>query len=251
MIFKKNYKGLISNLFLVFLALGLGKVLAESNAEKNDAHLPIYLMFLFAFLLLFEKKANQNILSIEFSAMDESQSATWQWFSSKGFFGLIIILSLIWRSYGKLVFLLFPLIDAILYSCRDYDFLPTWFNKLLYALVFIWAVYQELVLVAQTLEPPTHFVSERSELWSRIIVVAIMVYFTHFMQIMFGEYVDFTWNDMSKGRAILPFMFIIFLFFYVPLRWVELVANAIDSRSRLDLFLFGLTTFITMLITLN
>lgn len=250
MLFRIGYKGLIFNLLLI-LTGALLNYFSESGLDKSNSHLPISLMILIMGVLFFERRAIQNILSVEFSTKENYQLKIWHWFSNKGFFTLLVILSLIWRCYFKLVFLLFPIIEALLRAIQITTNSTIWLSRILCSIAFLWVGYQELRLVADTIEPPKHEVSSWSEFWSRLVQLVLTGYFTYYMKVLFEQYLVSGHNNFQNIISELPLMVIFFLFFYIPIRWIELLTNVIDTKTKSSLIVFGLTTFLAMLLTFN
>ncbi|MBK8604963.1 MAG: hypothetical protein IPN87_18535 [Saprospiraceae bacterium] len=108
--------------------------------------MPISLMILITGVVFFEKRAIQNILSVEFATKENSQLKIWHWFSNKGF-SLLVILSIDLALLFQTYFLLFPIIEALLRAFQISTNSTIWLSRILCSIAFLWVGYQELRLV--------------------------------------------------------------------------------------------------------
>lgn len=145
-----GYKGLITNVILI----GLGYFLApwflgfQSTARLT---LPVPILALLALLLVAERKTNLNVLAVEFSALQDVHHQRWKRFMSRDwYFGLLLLMSVIWRSYFRLILIVFPLLNWV-YDSMDirYDALP-WYGRMPYWLCgLLVAAQQATALIAE------------------------------------------------------------------------------------------------------
>ncbi|NUO01960.1 MAG: hypothetical protein HUU01_15255 [Saprospiraceae bacterium] len=229
----------------------IGAELSAVNLSKKDLVLPAPYLAIFFSLLIFERKAILNVLSTEFKQITPRQTQHWIWFQKSWYFWILVLMAVIWRSYFRIVILVFPLLGYIYRHFQlSYEGVY-WPLKLPYWIAFGWIAYRELRLVADIIEPPIHPVSVVSEWWSRALQIALIAFFMTSLTVMMKGQID-----LSKGvpAAILhsfPFMLIVFTFFYVPIRWVEILTDTIDCHTKIQVVLFWLTTYLLMLTALE
>lgn len=246
-----GYKGAASNVFLMVLTFYVGAELKAANLSKVDLILPAPYLMVFCSLIIFERKAIRNVLSVEFQQITPRQTQHWKWFQKSWYFWILILMSVIWRSYFRVVILIFPLLGYIYEQFQLSYQTAYWPFKIPYWIVFGWIAYRELRLVGDIIEPPTHPVSVVSEWLSRALQIALITIFMTTLAVMMKGQIDLS-KGLYKGILhSLPFMLIVFTFFYVPIRWVEILTDAIDCHTKMQVVLFWLTTFLLMLTALE
>jgi len=246
-----GYKGAVSNVFLMVLTFYVGTELRAVNLSKVDLILPAPYLMVFCVLMIFERKAILNVLSVEFQQITPRQAQHWQWFQKSWYFWILVLMSVIWRSYFRIIILIFPLLGYI-YGQFQWSYQTAyWPLKVPYWIAFGWIAYREIRLVGDIIEPPAHPVSVVSEWLSRALqIVLITVFMTALTVLMKGQ-IDWS-QGLYKGILhSLPFMLIVFTFFYVPIRWVEILTDAIDCHTKIQVVLFWLTTYLLMLTALE
>jgi hypothetical protein len=242
-----GYKGALSNLALMLIAYYLGSFLLSINVSKTELNLPLPYLIIFTILLFFERKADMNVLSVEFSQVNESQRSRWQWFMKSWYFGILLLMAFIWRTFFRVVLLLFPLLT---YVYRLYGFTYAtvdWPLKIPYWLILIWVAYRELRLIANIIEPPQHQVNIVTEWLSRLLQLVLITFFMTNLSVMFKGQIDLRFGFNHAFWSSLPFMLIVFTFFYVPIRWVEIVGDAIDASTKIQVIIFWVTSYVVML----
>lgn len=246
-----GYKGVASNFLLMALTYWIGTELRTVNLSKVDLVLPAPYLMVFCGLLVFERKAILNVLSVEFQQITHQQTRHWQWFQKSWYFFILILMSVIWRSYFRLVILIFPLLGYFYGLFQlSYDTL-CWPLKLPYWIAFGAIAYREIRLVGDIIEPPVHSVSVLHEWLSRALQIALITVFMTSLTTMMKGYIDLS-KGLYKGiLQSLPFALIVFTFFYVPIRWVEILTDVIDCRTKVQVVLFWLTAFLLMLTALE
>jgi hypothetical protein len=228
---------------LVYL---LSTLLTNINLLKNEYHMPWYIILFFTVLLPMEYKANIYILSIEFKKMKPSQMEVWQKFAKTWFFGILLLMLVIWRTYFKMEFLIMPICYKI-YDFLGFDYqLLTWIRKIPVFLMGGIVVCGECILVARTLIPKEIKPNLVIEWICRIVILLSVTFFTTGLVNIFGK--EFTSLNADNILIHLPFASIIFTFFYIPLRWVELISDVIDCENIWQLWLFWISTFVGMLL---
>ena len=240
-----GYKGLFFNITLCFLAYLLENLLFMFNRSANDYDMPWFVICFFTALLPFENNANKWILASEINKMRESHIVVWNKFSQTCFFGILLLMIVVWRTYFKMVFLCLPLF-SVLYDILGFDYDSIHFlGKLPIYIVGLMILFGELILIRYTLEPYTETISIQRLWWSRIVIILLMTFFTISLQMMLRSILNLHSDFYEIGPNIF-LLVIVFVFFYIPLRWVELVTDAIDCESNMQLWLFWLSAFAGM-----
>lgn len=73
-----------------------------------------------------------------------------------------------------------------------------------------------------------------------------MTFFTTGLIAVFQkEFIGMTVNNLWP---YIPISLIVFTFFYIPLRWVEVISDMIDCQNIWQLWLFWISTFIGMIL---
>lgn len=239
-----GFKGLIFNIILFLAVYFLGILLGKENQAHNDFKMPLYIIIIFTALLPFEFKANQYILSIEYYKMTETQVKVWEKSSKNNFLGLLILMALIWRTYFKMQFLIMPICYYV-YNYLGYEYkLLTWIGKIPVYVLFATIFAGECVLIANTLIPKKVSVNAFKEWAGRAVLLLMITFFTQgFVMVFKPALVNLTAKHVIMN---LPFLSILFVFFYVPLRWVEIISNVFDCNTKWQVGLFWLSTFVGM-----
>jgi hypothetical protein len=241
-----GFKGFAFNLLLIGLFFLISAYLEEVNTVKDDFKMPLNVILFFVPFLLLEYKANENILSHEFQKMTESQSKVWSRFIKTWFFGILLLMLLIWRTYFKMELVLLPLLYK-LYSIFGYNYKTlVWSEKIPVYLTGATIVFGECILIKNTLLPKK-LTSSRQKIWFYRIVILISVsfYVTGLVEIFQKAFYNL---NIDNFFLHLPLLTIVFVFFYVPLRWVEIISDVVDCQNSWQLWLFWLSTFIGMII---
>ena len=242
----KGYKGTFLNLILTALIF-----MVDSKVRQES----FYGEFAFTYTLFdslqhsysIRKRANLNILSIEFKQISHQQNKVWERFRKSWYFGIQILMSIVWRTYFRTVLILFPLLGYI-YKNFDITYQTAiWPLKLPYWVVCGWIGVREFRMVAAILEPPNHHVSLPTEWISRVIQVVLNTLFLSHLTIMMNDYIDVSKDLFTALLQITPFLLIVFTFFYIPIRFVEVVSDFIDLRSKWQTIIFWISTFFLML----
>jgi hypothetical protein len=244
-----GYKGVIFNLVLLLMVLLLGSWLAKVNKSNMDYDMPLYIICFFTALLPFEYRANQYILASEFQKIRLNQKATWDWFTKFKVFGILLLLAVQWRTYFKMVFLILPLFIA-LYAWIGFDYHSLhWIWKSPVYMVGLGIFWGELVMIRHTLFPSEEKVAIQNIWWSRLVIVLLMTFFTISLQMMLRSFFNLR-LEFTEMIANLPLLFIVFVFFYIPLRWIELISDVIDCENKWQLWLFWISTFVGMIVVM-
>lgn len=244
-----GYKGIIFNFILFLLVLILGTWLSKANKSNDDYDMPLYIICFFTALLPFEYRANQYILANEFQMMSLSQKATWDWFTKLRVFGILLLLAVQWRTYFKMYFLISPLFTA-LYAWVGFDIHSIlWIWKLPFYLIGLGIFWGELVMVRHILYPSEDKVAKQNIWWSRLVIVLLMTFFTISLQAMLRSFFNLR-LEFTEMIANLPFLFLVFVFFYIPLRWIELISDVIDCENKWQLWLFWISAFVGMVVVM-
>ncbi|HMU05922.1 MAG TPA: hypothetical protein PJ990_19950 [Saprospiraceae bacterium] len=242
-----GYKGAVSNAVLTLISYHLGSFLLSINTSKTELNLPLPYLIIFTILLIFERKADLNVLSVEFSQINVSQNTRWLWFMKSWYFGILLLMSFIWRTFFRVVLLLFPLLTFV-YKHYGYEYTTApWILKIPYWLVLIWVAYRELRLIANVIEPPQHQVNIIAEWTSRALQLVLITFFMTNLSVMFKGQIDIRFGFSHALWSSMPFMLIVFTFFYVPIRWVEIVGDAIDASTKTQVVIFWVTSYMVML----
>lgn len=242
----RGLRGFLFNTLLSGLMLLLSQYLASVNIDKNNYTLPIHVVILFAILLPLEHKANLYILSIEFAKMTVTQQNVWKKFSASWLFGIIILMALIWRTYFKIQFLLLPIWKEGIEVFELEVNLAIWILKIPLYIMAAFIIYGEGTLVGHTLNPKVVKQNNHKEWILKIIILMSMTFFTTGILEIFGrEFQPFGNNNIL---SYLPFATIVFFFFYIPVRYVEIIADTIDCQSNWQLWLFWTSNFLSMMV---
>jgi len=243
----KGYKGTFINVILMGLTLYVDSMVSPVSRSQADLNLPLnYLMFC-CVLILFERNAILNILSVEFQQISPKQRTVWQWFQKSWYFGILILMAVIWRTYFRIVLIIFPLLGHV-YEIFDISYQTVfWPLKIPYWFIFGWIVIRELRLVADIIEPPMHHVPLIIEWFSRATQVVLVTVFLANLTVMMKGYIDISEDVYTGILQSIPMMLIVFTFFYIPIRWVELLSDMIDLQSKWQTILFLVSTFVLML----
>lgn len=242
-----GYKGTFVNVVLMGLALYVGSLVNPASHLQKDLNLPLNYLMISSVLILFERNAILNILSVEFQQISLRQRSVWQWFQKSWYFGILILMAVIWRTYFRIVLIIFPLLGHV-YEIFDTSYqTASWPLKIPYWFIFGWIVIRELRLVADIIEPPVHHVPLFIEWISRAIQVVLMTVFLANLTVMMNGYIDMSKGIYSGILQSIPFMLIVFTFFYIPIRWVDVLSDFIDLHSKWQTILFWVSTFILML----
>lgn len=243
----KGYKGTFLNLILTALIFMVDSKVRQESPSMVNLHLPIHYLIVYSILILFERRANLNILSIEFKQISHQQNKVWERFRKSWYFGIQILMSIVWRTYFRTVLILFPLLGYI-YKNFDITYQTAiWPLKLPYWVVCGWIGVREFRMVAAIIEPPNHHVSLPIEWISRVIQVVLNTLFLSHLTIMMNDYIDVSKDLFTALLQITPFLLIVFTFFYIPIRFVEVVSDFIDLRSKWQTIIFWISTFFLML----
>jgi hypothetical protein len=243
-----GFKGFTFNLLLVGLFFLISTYLEAVNIVKDDFKMPLYVILFFVPFLLLEYKANECILSHEFQKMSEPQTKVWSRFIKTWFFGIFLLMLLIWRTYFKMELLLLPLWYKI-YSIFGYSYNTlVWSEKIPVYMTGALIVYGECILIKNTLLPqklPSSIL--KVWLYRIVLLVSIAFYITGLIEIFRKTFYKLNFDNFFLH---LPLLTIIFIFFYVPLRWVEIISDVVDCQNSWQLWLFWLSTFFGMVIML-
>jgi len=243
----KGYSGSLINMVLVGLTLLVGYMLSPESVYKMELHLPLNYIIFFSVLILFERQANLNILSVEFQKINPGQKAIWEWFQQSWYFGILMLMAVIWRTYFRIVLIIFPLLGQ-LYQIFNLSYQSvSWPLKLPYWIIFGWIGFREFRLIADILAPPDYYVPLIVEWVSRAIQVMLTTLFLANLTVMMHGYIDISKGIFSGIIQSLPFMLIVFTFFYIPVRFVEMVSDFIDLQSKWQTIIFWLSTYFLML----
>lgn len=241
-----GFRGLIFNAVLFGLVFLLSSFLEKMNVTKDNFILPLYISVLGVVLLPIEYRANIYILATEFQILTARQRLLWKKFIKTWYFGILLLMVIIWRTYFKMELILMPVWYA------SYDFIGlnyhkmTWKGKLPVYLSGITIFYYECLLIGHTLIPGEAKYKEIKVWFSSLIVLLFMTFFTTGLIAVFQkEFIGMTVNNLWP---YIPISLIVFTFFYVPLRWVEVISDMIDCQNIWQLWLFWISTFIGMIL---
>ena len=249
-----GYKGLITNVILIGLGYFLAPWFLGFQSAPQELTLPVPILALLALLLVAERKTNLNVLAVEFSALQDVHHQRWKRFMRSWYFGLLLLMAVIWRSYFRLILIVFPLLNWV-YDSMDirYDALP-WYGRMPYWLCGLLVAAGQLWLIADVLEPPQVKVSPGAELVSRVFNLILLTFFMSQFYLLFKS-VLIPWNPATTASQILLgnllFLSIIFTFFYIPIRFVDMVSDLTDCRTRVQAVLFWLSCAMAMVETLR
>lgn len=148
-----GFRGLIFNAVLFGLVFLLSSFLEKMNVTKDNFILPLYISVLGVVLLPIEYRANIYLLATEFQILTARQRLLWKKFIKTWYFGILLLMVIIWRTYFKMELILMPVWYA------SYDFIGlnyhkmTWKGKLPVYLSGITIFYYECLLIGHTLIP--------------------------------------------------------------------------------------------------
>ncbi|MBK9257886.1 MAG: hypothetical protein IPM42_20720 [Saprospiraceae bacterium] len=239
-----GYKGLLFNILLFGAVSLLGILLDKVNRSAVDYDMPMYIIIIFTALIPFENSANQYLITHEFQKMNEVQIRVWQKFSKTYFFGLLLLMLVIWRTYFKMELLIMPIFYEV-YNWLGLNYkILTWKGKIPVYLAGSLIVYGELILLGHTLIPGKIKANFNKELGSKVVVLLSATFFTMGLLLIFKPY----FGNIHQNNVMmnLPVLIIVFVFFYIPLRWVEIISDVIDCQNRWQLWLFWLSSFAGM-----
>lgn len=246
-----GYKGAISNFALTLISYYLSTFLLSINTSKTELQLPIPYLVLFAILLVFERRADMHVLSVEFNQISASQLSRWQWFMKSWYFGILLLMAFIWRTFFRVVLVFFPLLTYV-YGLYGFRYATVdWPLKIPYWLILIWVAYRELRLTANVIEPPLQPVNMITEWFSRALHLILITFFMTNLSIMFKGQIDVRYGFNHAFLSSMPFMLIVFTFFYVPIRWVEIVGDAIDASTKTQVVIYWISSYLVMLTLLE
>lgn len=238
-----GYKGTLSNLVLVGLTFVMGSYFLRPYMRGHDLVLPLQYLLLFSVLILLEGRSYANILSVEFGHITQEQARVWSWMRRTWFFGIMLLMALIWRTYFRITLLFFPLLGMVYARLGLVYSTVTWPLKLPYWLTFAWVVYREGLLVFRTLEPRIYPVSAMEEWLSRVVLTLLTTCFMGQLLVLSRGFIGHSKPLSLILRQNLPQLLIFFVFFYISIRWVDIITDMIDCRNKWQLALFWVTSF--------
>ncbi len=230
----QGYKGIAAHIALILLGYFSYRALLPYTDMKAGLVLPLPGLIAAAVLLYAERRALRNILSIEMNQMSPAQSRHWKWFSSTWYFWLLMLMAVIWRTYFRCVWVAHPLLDELFdATLPGLDRSNGWFRAPYWILTILLGI-RELLLVKDILYPPAHRVSIVGEWASRsvslLVSVLLLTGFAVMVQNM-GYFRPGHWEDIRQHFLL---VLILFTFFYLPLRWVEFIADLVDCKTPLQ-----------------
>lgn len=249
-----GYKGMVTNVILIGLGYFLAPWFLGFRTSPQEMTLPVPVLAVLAVLLVVERKTNLNVLVVEFSTLQDAHHQRWKRFKRTWYFGLLLLMSVIWRSYFRLILIVFPLLNWVYDSMNiQYNVLP-WYGRMPYWLCGLLVVAGQLWLIADVLEPPQIKVSPWAELISRVLNLILLVFFMSQFYLLFKS-VLIPWNPATTASQILLenllFLSIIFTFFYIPIRFVDMISDLTDCQTRMQVILFWVSSVMSMVETLR
>jgi hypothetical protein len=245
----RGYRGLVFNILLLGISYLFSNWLIEINMAEADFKMPMYMTLILCGLIPVEHQANLYLLSCELQQMGEDQKVVWNTFTKTWFFGILLLMVLIWRTYFKMEFLIMPLFYEI-YEWLGYPYKNLdWKGKIpVYATGSI-ILYAEAKLIGHTLIPGTTKVFV-PKLWIYrfILLLSVTFYTTGLVWVFRRQFMGLNTENIWEH---LPMLLIFFVFFYIPLRWVEVIADVTDCVTRWQLWLFWITTFLGMVMVIR
>ncbi len=115
--------------------------------------------------------------------------------------------------------------------------------------LFYGILYTEAKLVGHTLIPGTTKVIIPKLWFYRLILFLSVTFFTTGLMWVFRR--QFMGMNAENIGGHLPMLIIFFVFFYIPLRWVEVIADLTDCQNRWQLWLFWMTAFVGMVLVIR
>lgn len=245
----RGYRGLVFNVLLLGVGYLFSRWLVEVNTAEADFKMPLFMTLILCCLIPVEQKANVYILRCELQQMGEDQKEVWKKFTKTWFFGILLLMVFIWRTYFKMEFLFMPLFYAI-YEWLGFPYKNLdWKGKIpVYAMGSI-ILYGEAKLVGHTLIPGTTKVLIPKLWFYRLILFLSVTFFTTGLLWVFRR--QFLGMNVENIGGHLPMLIIFFVFFYIPLRWVEVIADLTDCQTRWQLWLFWMTAFVGMVLVIR
>ena len=245
---------MVTNVILIGLGYFLAPWFLGFRTSPQEMTLPVPVLAVLAVLLVVERKTNLNVLVVEFSTLQDVHHQRWKRFKRTWYFGLLLLMSVIWRSYFRLILIVFPLLNWVYDSMNiQYNVLP-WYGRMPYWLCGLLVVAGQLWLIADVLEPPQIKVSPWAELISRVLNLILLVFFMSQFYLLFKS-VLIPWNPATTASQILLenllFLTIIFTFFYIPIRFVDMVSDLTDCQTRMQAILFWVSSVMSMVETLR
>lgn len=249
-----GYKGLVTNVLLIGLGYFLAPWFLGFRSAPQQMTLPVPILTLLTILLVAERKTNLNVLVVEFSTLQDAHHQRWKRFKRTWYFGLLLLMAVIWRSYFRLILIVFPLLNWV-YGSMDiqYNVLP-WYGRIPYWLCGMLVAAGQLWLIADVLEPPQMKVSPWAELVSRVLNLILLTFFMSQFYLLFKS-VLIPWNPATTASQVLLgnllFLSIIFTLFYIPIRFVDMVSDLTDCHTRVQVVLFWTSSAMSMVETLR
>lgn len=245
---------MVTNVILIGLGYFLAPWFLGFRTSPQEMTLPVPVLAVLAVLLVVERKTNLNVLVVEFSTLQDAHHQRWKRFKRTWYFGLLLLMSVIWRSYFRLILIVFPLLNWVYDSMNiQYNVLP-WYGRMPYWLCGLLVVAGQLWLIADVLEPPQIKVSPWAELISRVLNLILLVFFMSQFYLLFKS-VLIPWNPATTASQILLenllFLSIIFTFFYIPIRFVDMISDLTDCQTRMQVILFWVSSVMSMVETLR
>lgn len=246
----REYKGIISNIVLVITTTILVPYFSNESLAKDELKLTDGILLIAVILLLFERKINQNILVSEINSMNEKQMKLWSSISKSWYFGLIILFTVTWRSYFKIIIIAIPFVNWM-YGLKSYPHLShSFYLKTPYWFAGTIVLVNECLLIYDILLPKKKTVSAFNEIISRlfyIILISILLsnFYLLFKSLFYSFNPDVTSLDLLFSNAV--FLILIFNFFYLPIRIVDVLSDVFDCKSLTQLTILSIILFWSML----
>lgn len=242
--FSEN-SGIFYNIVLLLLSLTLGRVFQNFQLPNGYFDFPLWVLLWLFLLFLLEPLGVRYILNQSMNVVNNRENGVWLRFQKSKFFGFLLLMALIWRTYFRLVVLLFPLLQAIGWDMDYADWPRYW--KFLWWFLGIWVLYREMRLLLYLYEPEEVLFPT----WVGQLLRASVLVLTVLFMVQIGVLVprELKGNTLSLAQIgqTLPFMGLFFVLFYIPVRWIEIISDIVQVRRWWQMILYWFTAFLVML----
>ncbi len=242
--FSEN-SGFFYNIILLLLSLTVGRFFQSFQLSNGYFDFPLWVLLLLFLFFLLEPFAVKYILSQSINVGNNRENGVWITFQKGKFFGFLLLMALIWRTYFRLVVILFPLLRAIGWDV-DYAEWPRYW-KFLWWFSGVWVLYLELRLLLYLYEPEEIILPTWVGRLLRASVLILTVLFMVQIGVLVPRELKGNMVTLAQIAQTLPFMGLFFVLFYIPVRWIEIISDLVQVRHWWQMALYWFTAFLVML----
>lgn len=216
--------------------------LLENNVANIDikTEIPLFVRGLLFVLLFFEVKASRYLIYQGFNRLNPQQIQLWENFKQSCLFGIMLLFNIVWRSYTKMIIVVLPFLNEAGEFLTQNSVVISWPFKILVYTTGAVIVFGELLIIRYSLMPEPVSNKPRQENLFRLLILIFTAYFSTFLSTLVAEIVP---NKNTNILSHLPQLLILFFFFYLPFRWIEVLSDLSSCTSKWQQWLWGVTSF--------